>query len=461
MSEILIPGGASGAGSDDCTATANDVIKGKTAIVSGSDDEPVVGTLALSGNATAAFVYTGKTFYSTDPKTKLTGTMTVNSILSFSAQAYSGRQILLKWQNPYAATGRPFTGVNIAYSTGGYPPDGGGTWLWMGCGNNTASGGWSQVLVTLPNLNTTYYFNANAYVNTSNGTLWGPHLHATATTSGVIIKTFTASTSYTIPSGFSKMDLFVAGAGSSGSSSKYRTNGGSGGGGGYTKTVKGITISSGEVLNIAIGSGGSGTTGTISTSPWSNFIGNAGGISSVTRNGTTLILAAGGTNNKSTNNTTVSMDEYGKNGGSGGGGGSSIQDNDDGKHGRMYGNAGGSDGSDGKPSRHWSSDSTAIGRAGSGQGTTTKAFGESTGALYGSGGGGSRITYNVREESVWLGTIAGGPGAGAGGTIYYDNFAQNSRGTNGNANSGGGGGGSPYYMAGGNGGSGVVLIRLY
>ena len=55
------------------TATASDVIKGK--VIVGPDGEPITGTLELTGNASASDVVTGKTFYSTDPKTKLTGSM--------------------------------------------------------------------------------------------------------------------------------------------------------------------------------------------------------------------------------------------------------------------------------------------------------------------------------------------------------------------------------------------------
>ena len=40
-----------GAGSDDCTATAAELLKGYTGILKGSDDEPVQGTLELTGHA--------------------------------------------------------------------------------------------------------------------------------------------------------------------------------------------------------------------------------------------------------------------------------------------------------------------------------------------------------------------------------------------------------------------------
>ena len=88
MGNILMTGsGGGGAGSDDCTATAAELLKGYTGILKGSDDEPAQGILELTGNAQAAHVLNGETFYSNDAKTKHTGNMTVNSLLSFSVAA--------------------------------------------------------------------------------------------------------------------------------------------------------------------------------------------------------------------------------------------------------------------------------------------------------------------------------------------------------------------------------------
>lgn len=80
---ILFTGGAGGgAGSDECTASAAEVLApqcgGGTAITKESDDEPITGTLVLNGDATAAYVAAGKTFYNKTDEL-ITGTLTINS----------------------------------------------------------------------------------------------------------------------------------------------------------------------------------------------------------------------------------------------------------------------------------------------------------------------------------------------------------------------------------------------
>lgn len=107
-------GGGAGSGSDDCTATTGDLLKGTTAILSGSDDEPVqgtleltgdaqpgdvlknkgfynvnakvksVGTLELTGNANSNEILENRTCYTTDPKTKVTGNMPNNGTVNYT-----------------------------------------------------------------------------------------------------------------------------------------------------------------------------------------------------------------------------------------------------------------------------------------------------------------------------------------------------------------------------------------
>ena len=50
-------GGGGGASSDELTAARGDVLKGKTAVTSDSSDEPVEGTLELTGDAADSDVY--------------------------------------------------------------------------------------------------------------------------------------------------------------------------------------------------------------------------------------------------------------------------------------------------------------------------------------------------------------------------------------------------------------------
>lgn len=74
MGIILMPGIAGGGHDlDVITATAGDVVAGK--VIVDKDGNPLTGTLALTGNAGGADVRNCKSFYSTDPKTKQTGSM--------------------------------------------------------------------------------------------------------------------------------------------------------------------------------------------------------------------------------------------------------------------------------------------------------------------------------------------------------------------------------------------------
>lgn len=439
--------GAGGIDPDELTALQKDVVKGKIAGVSGSD-EPVEGTLELTGNTDESDVVSGKTFYSDNPylrktgslsltgnaqtghvlagetfytnncKTKLTGTMTVNSLLSFSVAAYSGRRVLAKWQNPNQAAGKPFSGVIIRYSTGGYPGVTGGTQIYKGAGNNTATGAWSQAHLDMPVLSTTYYFSCYPYVTCSAGERIGAAINMTATTASVINKTFTTSTSYIIPAGYSKVDVFCVGGGG-GAQKTYNHDATYGGCGGYTQTVKAIAVSSGQVLNAVIGAGGTDNAD--------------GGLTSVTRNGTALCSASGGSYGHGSYDRTYK-------GGSGGGQFGPYSNNAD----HLEGYPGGSNGGDGYP---LNTDYTAKG-----QGTTTRAWGVSTGTLYaGGGGGGSELRYHAGGA----GGVGGGGtgGSGISGATYQ---------RNGTANTGGGAGGAGYYStAEGSGGSGIVLIKLY
>lgn len=67
---------AGGAVLEETTATASDILKGKTA--NDGEGEQITGTLELTGDAGAGEVLSGKTFYTTNPKSKQTGSMRNN-----------------------------------------------------------------------------------------------------------------------------------------------------------------------------------------------------------------------------------------------------------------------------------------------------------------------------------------------------------------------------------------------
>ena len=202
-----------------------------------------------------------------------------------------------------------------------------------------------------------------------------------------------------------EIDAFLVGAGAGGGK-KVSTSGSSGsassgGGGGFTKTVSAVNLTKNTTYEIAVGVGGAPEVDGGSTSAFNETAigGKKGGHIGGDRKG-----VAGGA------------------GGSGGGGASTMPTSGAGK--------GGSDGSDGYK--------VTYGAAGTGQGTTTREFGESTGDLYSGGGGGTTVSI--------MGTVkaAGGDGGGAkGGESATDN-------------TGGGGGGNGGY-----GGSGIVVIRKH
>lgn len=228
------------------------------------------------------------------------------------------------------------------------------------------------------------------------------------------------------------IDLFLVGGGGAGGRVYQPDNGGGGGGGGYTRTLRRVSVAGSYSVVIGNGAVASTDQSMGATQGGASSFGNSasvdGGYSATTNYGGGSVYA-----------TMMS----GANGGSGGGGG-------------MTGDAivasyglGGSDGADGG---HGSYNSTV---GGTGQGFTTREFGETTGKLYaGAGGGGNS---GKSSDTVF----AGGDGGGG------DGANLRSRGTAGigGDNTGGGGGGGGYSGSfsygtpGGNGGSGIVCFR--
>jgi hypothetical protein len=192
---------------------------------------------------------------------------------------------------------------------------------------------------------------------------------------------FTSSGTLTFLKSPKYIDVFLVGGGGG--------NNYGGGGGGYILTQSSVLLTKDTEYPIVIGAGGAGES-----------------------NGENTTVAGYTANGGKT-----SDDPYGGDGGDGGsGGGASSGDY------QVTGATGGSNGANGG--------STGFATGGTGQGATTKEFGETSGDLYSGGGGGY---------------INGVGGLGGGGTD-----------SNGGANTGGGAGGSTYARSGG---SGIVIIR--
>lgn len=198
----------------------------------------------------------------------------------------------------------------------------------------------------------------------------------------------------------SEIDVFLVGGGGGGESA--------GGGSGYTKTVKKVKLTTGQKINIIIGAGGN-----------KQFSGGITQFDSESVNGGSAPTNSG---------------QNGGNGGSGGGGYSYIQ-------------AGGNGGSDGAPGQQGTNGGSPANPGGTGQGSTTKEFGEPNGEDYAGGGGGTGIN-------------SGGSGGKGSPTLATSGSSSISNIKPGSAGGGyGGGGGGGANGNGGNGAQGIVIIR--
>lgn len=365
---------------------------------------------------------------------KITGTMTVQSILSFSAAPYSGTQLICSWKNPSRG---PFSGVIIIGKTTGYPASiNDGTRFYKGSGNNVSSNGVSSVIIDGFAVNTQYYLRAFTYTIKNNAEWVGSSLTATAKTIRGEQK-ITESGTFTVPANVKSIDIFCVGGGGGGTPRGGLSSfAASGGGGGYTATKIGYSVTPGQTFAVTIGAGG---------------IADSSGGTTAFGN---VLTAAGG----QPGGTATGINGPGGDGGSGGGAGS-PQDKD------HTGATGGSDGSDGGSKREQFSefgDSYDITKpGGKGQGITTRAFAISSETLYSGGGGGGE---------VGAGGAGGGGAAGAGhrNSVGLDQVPIICPGKPGGTNTGGGGGAGGWHYtssermdnySGGTGGSGFCLVR--
>lgn len=125
---LILKSSSGGVDTDDVSATAADVIKGKTAGVYGYD-EPVTGTLELSGNAGTGDVLSGRTFYTTNPKTKQTGTMSNNGSMNGSLNCGQSKSIPAGYTTGGTVTANSLASQTSATATAAYISSGKTAWV--------------------------------------------------------------------------------------------------------------------------------------------------------------------------------------------------------------------------------------------------------------------------------------------------------------------------------------------
>lgn len=389
-------------------------------LLSGQSALGVTGTATSDATATANYIYTGKTAYKNGQK--VTGTMTVNSILSFDYAAYSTTQIIVKWQNPSKG---PFSGVVICAKTGGYPTSPDDNRKYTGYGDNKNASAWSNAIISGLTPGTTYYFRMWWYATCSAGDMFSSSAKQfTCNTTASGRKSFTSSGTWTVPAGVKSINIHCTGPGSDGRKAGNvglnRGVAGGGGGGGCTAYQKNIAVTPGQTINISVGAS-------------CDYNSKNAASSSASLNGVVLVTAKGSPGGRFIGSSTMHYNAYGaSDGGTGAKGG---------LDGEFYApTIGGSNG------------------GGNLQSTTTREFG--TGTLYsaGGGGGGCDNVYSSSSENSYTfpGAYGGEGGGGNGGSFGV--------GANATAGSGSGGGGGSYggqdvnAYVGGNGASGCVVI---
>lgn len=221
--------------------------------------------------------------------------------------------------------------------------------------------------------------------------------------------TITSSQNLKFSPNVAEVDVFCVGGGGNGARgvSYLDTNyPGGGGGGGYTNTALKVVPVALRTYTATVGAGGGGTT---------SFLG---------------VTASGGQRGQARHNTQGTsvyeddvIENSGGDGGSGGGAGGPFQSPYTG-----YG-VGGTDGADGTGYGFTSVNMGQHGEGGKGQGRTTRAFGEASGALFSKGGDGAPCNPTDRI-----------PQSGA-------------------PNTGNGGDGAQTWGTPGTGGSGIIMIR--
>ena len=197
------------------------------------------------------------------------------------------------------------------------------------------------------------------------------------------------------------VDIFFVGGGGGGVVGTTRSSTsipGAGGGGGYTKTLKNITLAANTSYTITIGSGGVKS----SSNSTAGATGGTTSISSISNGSVTGGI--GGNPNSSTTGSSV-----GGNGGSGGGAGISAvgaMQSNLGTHVAAIRSSGGTNGGNGGKCEAYNTLSKKVtatsidGTVGTGQGTTTREFGDGAGTLYSQGGYSGGYSYTYSDSTI-------------------------------------------------------------
>ncbi len=207
---------------------------------------------------------------------------------------------------------------------------------------------------------------------------------------------FTSSGTFTVPDGVHKVDIFcVGGGGRAGTSYKnslynHVGSGGGGGAGGYTKTMLGVELTQPSYAIIVGASGGTSSFGSICSAA-------GGGHGS----------DYGNTNEYNSKLGYITSGGAGGIGGSAGGSAGFYYDMDD-YTGTVTPTPGASNGADAAHAAATVSGTMIYVTGGTGQGSTTRAFGETNGTLYSPGSGGKS------QSGAAAGTGAGVTGANSG-----------------------------------------------
>lgn len=207
---------------------------------------------------------------------------------------------------------------------------------------------------------------------------------------------FTASATYTIPSGVTAIKVECWGAGGGGGSRTTTGRGGGGGGGAYASSI--IAVSPTTVCTINVGTGGNA--------------GASGGASSFIMNGLTLVSAIGGSGVASNTTTgatgglaTSSVGSIKFNGGNGGTANTTISGSGGGGAGNIE------NGSAGSPT-------TSGGAGGAGNpGTVTNSEGRGGAGRNSNGAGNTGFTYGGGGAGAFRSSGTQNGGAGAGGYV--------------------------------------------